>query len=86
MTSQEVIKGLQSLTRRAVAWLLGISPRTLRDYVDLPRNDDRTYDARQVVAFIRSKLRPIVPPIPDWELAVLLREKSIADGALVTRG
>ena len=86
MTSQAEIKGLQSLSQRATAWLLGVSPRTLRDYVDLPRNDDGSYDGQEVVAFVRSKLRPIAPPIPDWALAGLLGGRSITDGALVRKG
>ena len=82
MTSQEEIKGLQSLSQRAAAWLLGVSPRSLRDYVDLPRNDDGTYNAREVIAWVRSKARPTAAPIPGWELALLLGERSITDGTL----
>jgi hypothetical protein len=85
MTPKGEIEMLQSLSQRGVAFLLGVTPRSVRNYADLPRNDDGSYDAREVVAFVRSKLRPIAPPIPDWALAGLLGGRSITDGALVTR-
>ena len=77
---------MQSLSQRATAWLLGVSPRTLRDYVDLPRNDDGTYNAREVIAWVRLKAKPTTAPLQPFELALLLGEGSITDGALVTRG
>ncbi len=83
MTSQEEIKCLQSLSQRATAFLLGVSPRTLRDYVDLPRKDDGSYDCRAVVEWVRSKARPTVAPLGDCELlTALVGGGSITDGLL----
>lgn len=81
MTSQEEIKGLQSLSQRATAFLLGVSPRSLRDYVDLPRNDNGSYDCRAIVEWVRSKTRPAAPPLGDSALiALLVGGGSICDG------
>jgi len=86
MTPKGEIEILQSLSQRGVAFLLGVTPRSVRNYADLPRNADGNYNGREVVDFVRSKLRPIAPPIPDWVLAGLLGGRSITDGALVRRG
>lgn len=81
MTPEDEIKTLRSLSQRAVAFLLGVTPRTLRDYVDLPRKDDGTYDCRAVVEWARSKARPPAAPFGDSELiAALVGGGSICDG------
>ena len=51
MSTADEIKVLGSLSQGAAAWLLGISPRSLRDRNTLPRNPDGTYDAREVLAW-----------------------------------
>jgi hypothetical protein len=83
MTPQEEIKVLQSLSQRAVAFLLGVTPRTIRAYTDLRRNDDGTYDCRAVVEWVKVKARPAVAPFGDRELiALLVGGGSITDGIL----
>jgi hypothetical protein len=44
-------KDLQTLSQTAAGWLVGLSPRTLRDKHDLERNADGTYDARKLLAW-----------------------------------
>ena len=51
MTASDQVKVLQSLSQGATAWLLGVSPRALRDRPTLPRNPDGTYDAQQVLGW-----------------------------------
>jgi hypothetical protein len=49
---------LESIPQSAAAWLLGKSSRMLRDYSDLPRNADGTYNAQRLVEWARSRSRP----------------------------
>jgi len=42
---------MRALTQKAAAWLLGIRPSTLRHLDDAPRNQDGSYDARELVAW-----------------------------------
>lgn len=50
------VEVLQALKQSATAWLLDVSTRTLRDYADLPREKDGTYDARKVVQWAARRL------------------------------
>jgi phage terminase Nu1 subunit (DNA packaging protein) len=45
---------LEALPQVLAAWLLGISPRTLRDKVECPRNPNGSYSARAIVEWVRS--------------------------------
>ncbi len=81
MTPEDEIKTLRSLSQRAVAFLLGVTPRSIRAYTDLRRNDDGSYDCREVIAWVRSKARPAAPPLGDRDLIALLAGGgSICDG------
>jgi hypothetical protein len=81
MTPDDEIKTLGALSQRAVAFLLGVSPRSIRAYTDLRRNDDGSYDCRAVIAWVRSKARPAVAPLGDRELiTALVGGGSICDG------
>jgi predicted transcriptional regulator len=82
MTPKGEIEMLQSLSQRGVAFLLGVTPRSVRNYADLPRNDDGSYDVREIIAWVRSKAKPTTSPLSVSELALLLREGSITDGVL----
>ncbi len=42
---------LQTLSQRAAAWLVGISPRNLREKVDIPRNGDGTHNAKEIMTW-----------------------------------
>ncbi len=46
---------MRHLTQAATAWLLGVPARSLRDHAEIPREDDRTYDASKVVAWRAGK-------------------------------
>jgi hypothetical protein len=83
MTPEDEIKTLEALSQRAVAFLLGVTPRSIRAYTDLRRNDDGSYDCREVIAFVKMKARPARTPLGDGELiATLLGHRSIVDGVL----
>ncbi|MFH1110181.1 MAG: hypothetical protein V1790_13460 [Planctomycetota bacterium] len=74
---------LQSLSQCAVAYLLRVTPRSVRNYTDLPRNDNGSYDARAILEWVRSKARPTVDRFGDSDLiAVLAGGGSIVDGLL----
>ena len=82
MTPDCEIKALESLSQRAVAFLLGVTSRSVRDYKDLPRNRHGRYDDREVIAWVRSKARPTRTPLQLSELMALVHEGSITDGLL----
>ena len=42
---------MQRLPQSVAAWLVGLTPRALRDHASCPRNDDGTYDAKAVSAW-----------------------------------
>lgn len=44
---------MQALTQTAAGWLLNMPTRTLRDLSGLPRNDDKTYNARHLVDWLK---------------------------------
>jgi phage terminase Nu1 subunit (DNA packaging protein) len=46
---------LARLNQQQVAYLLGVTSRTVRDWADAPRNADGSYDARAVVAWFAAK-------------------------------
>lgn len=49
---------LARLNQQQVAYLLGVTARTVRDWADAPRNIDGSYDARAVVAWFTAKQGP----------------------------
>lgn len=53
---------MENLTQQAAAWLAGVSARTLRDYSDLRRSADGTYDAREVLVWSARRV-----PHPDFD-------------------
>ena len=53
------IENMKSLPQGAVAWLFGVSPRTIRDRQEAPRNSDGTYNAQAVVSWHLEQLKPI---------------------------
>jgi phage terminase Nu1 subunit (DNA packaging protein) len=46
---------ITNLSQIQVATLLGITPRTLRDWADAPRNDDGSYHGPAIVAYFIAK-------------------------------
>ena len=46
--SAENIEVLKNLDQQSAAYLVGLSPRTLRDHPEIPREQDGSYDARQL--------------------------------------
>lgn len=46
------IKVLERLSQSAVAWMLGVTTRAVRDHRDIPRTKGR-YDAREVITWLR---------------------------------
>ena len=54
MASSDEIKTLQRLSQRAAAFLLSVTPRTIRKY-DVPRRTDGSYDARAVMRWMCSR-------------------------------
>lgn len=50
-TLNEQIDFLKRLRPGAAAWMLGVAPRSLRDWVDAPRGEDGTFDAQTLVAW-----------------------------------
>lgn len=91
---------MRGLRQSALAWLLGVSPRALRDIPDCPRNSDGTYDASKVIAWRFGKGAtaaeadddPLLsgsssPNLERYRLARAIaaeRENAIASGQLVS--
>jgi len=48
-------QGINALTQTQVAALLGVTPRTLRDWADAPRNGDGSYFGPAIVAYYIAK-------------------------------
>jgi len=47
--------GINALTQTQVAALLGVTPRTVRDWADAPRNGDGSYHGPAIVAYYLAK-------------------------------
>ena len=47
--------GITNLSQIQVATLLGVTPRTLRDWADAPRNGDGSYSGPAIVAYFIAK-------------------------------
>lgn len=58
-TIPELVEAMASLPQGAAAWLVGVSPRTLRDRQVVPRNADGTYNAQDVVLWHLEQLEPV---------------------------
>lgn len=71
--ADHVIELMQALHQKAAAWLLGFSPRTLRDQI-APRNADGSYNAAKLVEWLVR--RKPAPKLPDDELEKLLTAAS----------
>ena len=63
--SSQQVQVMQHLTQAAVGWLLGCSPRSVRDYGDLTRAPDGSYNARDVLLW--SSKRVPLPKLDDGE-------------------
>lgn len=50
LTGAQQIEVLKNLTQQGAAFLLGLSPRCLRDHPESPRSADGTYDARALLS------------------------------------
>ena len=50
LSGPQQIKMLGALNQQSAAWVVGVEPRTLRDK-GAPRNEDGTYDARELLAW-----------------------------------
>lgn len=54
LTAQALIELLSRCPQQAMAWIVGITPQSLGQSV-CPRRDDRSYNAREVVAHFRAR-------------------------------
>ena len=59
MTKDEQIAAMKALTQGAAAWLVDRATRTFRD-AGAPKNADGTYDASEVVKWVRATCKPEV--------------------------
>lgn len=75
---------IQCLTQIQAAALLRVSPRTLRDWPDAPRNKDGTYSGPDLVAYYLAKLRGSDDDFGDQKqrLAAAQAEKVETENAL----
>ncbi len=71
LSTQEQIAILSSLKQQAVAWLMGMNGRSVRDDPHLPRNDDGTYSAKDVLAHATSK--GMAPSVDDDTRELIFR-------------
>ena len=72
---------LRRLNQQSAAWLVGVSARTLRDWVDAPRNDDGSYDGRELVAWAQKRLpRPDITD-QDYERLLVIIDELATSGA-----
>ncbi len=65
-TAATQVTMMQRLSQAAAGWLAGVSSRTLRDALDLPRGPGGTYDARAVVKWFTGR-RPRAEALTDDE-------------------
>lgn len=65
---------LAELSQKAAAWIVGMTPRGLRD-TDCPRNQDGSYNARDLVAWIVQRQLPVSadPLLAEGDSAALER-------------
>lgn len=62
---------MERLSQQAAAWLLGFSPRSLRDHPEIKRNPDGTYNGRELVAWLRN--HAVTPELEDDHYELVLR-------------
>ena len=74
LTGPEQIVVLQSLTQQAAAWLLDTTARTLRDHVEVPRDADGTYNARELLALGLKTTELSEPTVDELEKMWLIAE------------
>ncbi len=65
------IATLEGLTQQTAAWMLGVTPRSLRDHPEIRRNADGSYDARELIAFARSQGQ--LPRLTDEQFETALQ-------------
>ena len=77
INSAENIEVLKNLDQQSAAYLVGLSPRTLRDHPEIPRAPDGSYDARQLVEWDKTRLE--VAEIDDalWERILMLIDQRL---------
>jgi len=69
-TGPEQVAAMKSLTQSAAAWLVGVSPRALRDHPDIRRSGDGTYDATDLLEWVAGRIPE--PALTDEELERVL--------------
>ncbi len=57
-TVPELVECMAAMPQGALAWLFGVSSRTIRDRVGMPRNEDNTYNAQDALAWHVTRLQP----------------------------
>ncbi len=63
---------LQHLNQQAAAWLLGFrSGRQLRDLIDVPRNKDGSYNAKDLLSYAARCRAESIFSLPPSEAAIL---------------
>lgn len=74
LTAQGQIAAMKALKQGAVAWLLKMNGRSVRDRADIPRLESGAYDAQAVVAWVKSgRGGDDAPELSEDELEVLRR-------------
>ena len=56
LSSPEQVHVLQCLKQQSAAFLAGVSARTLRDHPQIPRHRDGSYDGRQIVKWVKTRV------------------------------
>jgi len=79
LTGTVEIAIMEQLSQQAAAWLIGITPRALRDQ-DAPRRPDGCYDARSLTEWATSRITQV--KLTDGELEKLLTVVDSMSGLL----
>ena len=74
LSGAEQIIVLQSLTQLAAAWLLDTTARTLRDHVEVPRDANGAYTARELLASGLKTTELSEPTVDELEKMWLIAE------------
>ncbi len=91
MKANDQIEVMQGLRQGAAAWLIGLSARKLRDRTDAPRNKDGTYNAQELLAYLKRKTDRVTSDVqgeftsPVDELNILRAQKMRQDMAVGDR-
>ncbi|HUQ70678.1 MAG TPA: hypothetical protein VM165_14205 [Planctomycetaceae bacterium] len=69
------IATMSKLTQQSAAWLIGCSPRTLRDHPEIARHPDGTYSGKVLVEWLRNQGSAPELSDDDYEIALRLADE-----------